>query len=105
MQRTIFGLIAASALVASSAAFAQSTTVTISQPEQTKIKEYVVKEKMKPVMIKEKVSVGATLPADVELRTAPADWGASVSKYSYVYTDNHVVLVEPSSRKIVQIIH
>jgi hypothetical protein len=104
MQRTIFGLIAASALVASSAAFAQSTTVTISQPEQTKIKEYVVKEKMKPVMIKEKVSVGATLPADVELRTAPADWGASVSKYSYVYTDNHVVLVEPSSRKIVQII-
>lgn len=104
MNRTILGMVAASALLASSAAFAQSTTITISQPERTKIKEYVVKEKAKPVMIKEKVTVGATLPADVELRTAPADWGTSVSKYSYVYTDNHVVLVEPSSRKVVQII-
>jgi hypothetical protein len=104
MNRKILGMAAASALIASSAAFGQSTTITITQPEQTKIKEYVVKEKMKPSMIKEKVTVGATLPADVELRTAPADWGPGVSKYSYVYTDNHVVLVEPSSRKIVQII-
>ena len=104
MNRKILGMVVASALVASSAVFAQSTTVTISQPERTKIKEYVVKEKTKPVMIKEKVTIGATLPADVELRAAPADWGTSVSKYSCVYTDNHVVLVEPSSRKIVQII-
>ncbi len=104
MNRKILGMVVASALVASSAVFAQNTTVTISQPERTKIKEYVVKEKTKPVMIKEKITIGATLPADVELRAAPADWGTSVSKYSYVYTDNHVVLVEPSSRKIVQII-
>lgn len=105
MKHTILGLAAAAALVASSAAFAQtSTQITISQPERTKIKEYVVKEKVKPVTVKEKVTVGATLPADVEVRTAPADWGTSVSKYSYVYTDNHVVLVEPSSRRVVQII-
>jgi hypothetical protein len=105
MKRSILGLVTATALVASSATFAQtSTQITIGQPERTKIKEYVVKEKVKPVTLKEKVTVGATLPADVEIRTAPADWGTSVSKYSYVYTDNHVVLVEPSSRKIVQII-
>lgn len=105
MKTSNLGLIAAAALFASSAAFAQvSAQVTIGQPEQTRIKEYVVKEKVKPTMIKEKVTVGATLPADVELRTAPSDWGASVSKYSYVYTDNHVVLVEPSSRRIVHII-
>jgi hypothetical protein len=53
MNRTILGMVAASALLASSAAFAQSTTITISQPERTKIKDYVVKEKAKPVMIKE----------------------------------------------------
>lgn len=105
MNRTLLGIVAASALVASSAAFAQvSAQVTIGQPEQTRIKEYVVKEKMKPVTIKEKVIVGATLPADVELNTAPNDWGPSVTKYSYVYTDNHVVLVEPSTRRVVQII-
>lgn len=103
MNRTLLGLVAASALVASSAAFAQ-TTIMIGQPEQTRIKEYVVKEKMKPVTIKEKVTVGAVLPADVELQTAPNDWGPSVTKYRYVYTDNHVVLVEPSSRRVVQII-
>jgi len=105
MNRKLLGLVAASALIASSAAFAQvSAQVTIGQPEQTRIKEYVVKEKMKPVTIKEKVTVGATLPADVELHTAPNDWGPSVTKYSYVYTDNHVVLVEPSTRRVVQII-
>lgn len=103
MNRTLLGLVAASALVASSAAFAQ-TAVMIGQPEQTRIKEYVVKEKMKPVTIKEKVTVGTMLPADVELQTAPNDWGPSVTKYRYVYTDNHVVLVEPSSRRVVQII-
>jgi len=96
MKRSVLGIIAASALVASSAALAQvSAQVTIGQPEQTKIKEYVVKEK---------VTVGATLPADVELHAAPADWGPTVTKYRYVYTDNHVVLVEPSSRRVVQII-
>ncbi|MET8524065.1 MULTISPECIES: DUF1236 domain-containing protein [Bacteria] len=105
MKHTILGMVAASALIASSAAFAQtSTQITIGQPEQTRIKEYVVKENVKPVMVKEKVTVGATLPADVELRAAPTDWGPDVSKYRYVYTDNHVVLVEPSSRRIVHIV-
>lgn len=105
MKRSILGLIAASALVASSAAFAQvSAQINIGQPEQTRIKEYVVKEKVKPTMIKEKVTVGATLPTDVELRAVPSDWGANVSKYRYVYTDNHVVLVEPSSRRVVHIV-
>ncbi|AZO81861.1 MULTISPECIES: DUF1236 domain-containing protein [unclassified Bosea (in: a-proteobacteria)] len=103
MNRSLLGLVAASALVASSAVVAQ-TTVMIGQPEQTRIKEYVVKEKMKPVTIKENVTVGATLPSDVELHTAPNDWGPSVTKYRYVYTDNHVVLVEPSTRRVVQII-
>jgi hypothetical protein len=53
---------------------------------------------------KERVTVGATLPADVELAPVPQTWGPSVSKYRYVYSDNHVMLVEPSSRKIVQVI-
>jgi hypothetical protein len=64
----------------------------------------VVKEKVRPVTVKERVSVGATIPADVELVAVPENWGPSVSRYRYVYSDNHVVLVEPSSRRIVQII-
>jgi hypothetical protein len=63
-----------------------------------------VQQKVKPAMIKDRVTVGATLPADVELIAVPNDWGSDVAKYRYVYTDNHVVLVEPSSRRVVQVI-
>jgi hypothetical protein len=103
MKKVILGSVMAAALVAGSAAFAQ-VSVTIGQPEETRIKEYVVKEKVKPTMIKEKVTVGATLPADVELAPVPSEWGPSVSKYRYVYTNNNVVLVEPSSRRVIHII-
>src|SRR5215203_2839064 len=85
-------------------AWAQAVSVEIAPEQRTRIKEYVVKEKVRPVTVKERVTVGATLPADVELVTVPETWGPSVSKYRYVYSDNHVVLVEPSSRRVVQII-
>ena len=81
-----------------------STTVTIAPEQRTKIKQYVLQQKVKPATIKERVTVGATLPADVELLAVPSDWGSDVTKYRYVYTDNHVVLVEPSNRRVVQVI-
>jgi hypothetical protein len=113
MKRTLLAGIAVLAL--SAPAFAQTTiqtspapavsgSVTIAPEQRTKIKAFVTEKKPKAVMIKEKVAVGATLPADVELVAVPNDWGPSLSKYRYVYSDNHVVLVEPSSRKVVQII-
>src|SRR5207249_2225246 len=99
----------------SGVAFAQSTTVTTTAPaagatvmiapeQRTKIKEYVVQQKVKPIVVKERVAVGATLPTDVELMAVPNDWGPDVARYRYVYSDNQVVLVEPSSRRVVQII-
>jgi Protein of unknown function (DUF1236) len=48
--------------------------------------------------------VGATLPADVELRTVPGTWGPRLTKYRYVYSGDHVYLVEPSDRRVIQII-
>jgi hypothetical protein len=81
-----------------------SATVTIAPEARTRIKQYVVTQKVKPVTVKEKVVVGTTLPSDVELMAAPADWGPEVSHYRYVYSDDHVVLVEPSSRRVIQII-
>ena len=103
MKKVILGSVVAAALMASSAAFAQ-VSITIGQPEQTRIKEYVVKEKVKPFMMKERVAVGATLPSDVELAPVPSDWGPSVSKYRYVYTNDNVVLVDPTSRRVIHII-
>ena len=81
-------------------AFAQSVAVELAPDQRTRIKEHVVKEKVKPVTVKERISVGATLPADVELRTVPSDWGLSVSKYRYIYSDNNVYFVDPTSRRV-----
>ena len=64
-------------------------------------KEYVVKERVAPVTIRERVAVGATIPAGVELRAVPDTWGPSVSRYRYVYHDDNVVLVDPSSRRVI----
>src|SRR3954469_5943817 len=94
-------MILATAALISSGALAQTATVDIAPEQRTKIKQYVTTQKVAPVTLKEKVTVGATLPSDVRLQSVPADWGPSVTKYQYVYTDNHVVLVEPSTRKVV----
>jgi hypothetical protein len=113
MKRIV--LASAAVLVLAGPAFAQSTTITtgsapaaqtitIAPEQRTKIKTYVTEKKVKPIAVKEKVTVGATLPSDVELLAVPADWGPQLTTYRYVYTDNHIALVEPSSRRVVQII-
>jgi hypothetical protein len=98
------------AMIAGTQAFAQTVgvgpaeTVVIEPEQRTVIRDYVVKERVAPVTVKEKVSVGARLPADVELRAVPPTWGPKLTKYRYFYSDNQVYLVEPSNRTIVQII-
>jgi hypothetical protein len=97
-------MILATAALLSSGALAQTATVEFAPEQRTKIKQYVTTQKVAPVTFKEKVTVGGTLPADVRLSPVPADWGPSVSKYQYVYSDNHVYFVEPSTRKVITIV-
>ena len=97
-------MILATAALLSTAAYAQTAVVQIAPEQRTKIKEYVVQKKMAPITMTDKVVVGATIPQNVELVAVPSDWGPTFTNYRYVYTDNHVVLVEPSSRKVIQII-
>ena len=104
MKRQVLIGATALALVLGGQAFAQSVTVELAPDQRTRIKEYVVKEKVKPVTIKEQVTVGTALPPGVEFLPVPTAWGPTLTKYHYVYHNNHVVLVEPASRKVVQII-
>jgi hypothetical protein len=46
-------------------ALAQQIAVEVAPDTRTTIKEYVVKEKIRPVTVKERVTVGATLPTEV----------------------------------------
>lgn len=104
MKRTMLAGAAALAVLFAGQALAQSVEVEIAPEQRTRIKEYVVKERVAPLRVKERIAVGAVLPADVELRTVPSDWGPWGARYRYVYSDDHVVLVEPSSRRVVRIV-
>lgn len=104
-------LATATCLLLAGPASAQSTTVTtttgvveIAPQQRTHIREYVTERKIRPVTVKESVTVGAVLPANIELVAVPDDWGPELRRYRYVYTNDHVVLVEPSSRKVVKIV-
>jgi hypothetical protein len=56
------------------------------------------------VTVRERIRVGTRLPANVELRAVPAEWGPSVSRYRYVYSDDHVYFVDPGSREVVHVL-
>jgi hypothetical protein len=104
MTRGLIAAVAALGIFAGGQALAQSVTVEISPEQRTKIKEYVVEEKVSPVTVRERIVVGATLPTEVELRPVPQAWGPGIAKYRYVYAGDNVVLVDPSSRRVVEII-
>lgn len=85
--------------VTGSVALAQ--TVVIEPEQRTRIKEYVVKQKVPRVTVRERYSVGTTVPADVELREVPEAWGPSVRRYRYYHTDAGVHFVDPESRRVI----
>jgi len=101
MRRYIFAGATAAALLFSSSAMAQSVSVEINPEQRTRIKEYVVKEKVPRVTVKERYRVGATVPADVELRVVPETWGPSVRSYRYYHTDSGIHFVDPASRRVI----
>ena len=110
MKRAFIAAAAATAIFAGGQALAQTVgvapadAVVIAPEQRLVIKQYVVQERVNPVILQERVSVGSVLPADVELRSAPTAWGPAVSPYRYVYSNDNVLLVEPGSRRIIQII-
>ena len=109
MKRTLMaaGLMAC---LAGAQAFGQTVgvgpagTIVVAPEQRTVIKEYIVRERIAPVRVQERIAVGTRIPADVELRTVPSTWGPNFGKYRYVYSDDRVFLVEPSNRTVVQVI-
>ena len=101
MKRFLLAGATAMAVVLSSQAFAQGVTLEFAPEQRTRIKEYVVKEKVPRATVRERIVVGGTVPADVELRDVPADWGPSVSKYRYYHSDRGVHFVDPANRHVI----
>ena len=108
---------AALGLFAAAPASAQtSTTVTTTAPSATGAitiapeKRTIIKQRLttaRPVQLKERVSVGMTVPSDVELVEVPETVVTevpAVRSYRYFRYGDDVVLVDPSSRRVVQVI-
>jgi len=76
---------------------------TLAGADETRFKEYVVREHRPSVRVKENVVVGETLPSAVEYYEVPASAGVKTS-YRYSVVNDRTVLVDPHTRKIVQVI-
>jgi len=95
---------AASAQTTITTGAAPSATVVIEPQYREHIHRYIVEHPVRPIETRERIVVGATVPEDVELQAVPTEWGPTVTRYRYVYANDHVVLVEPSTRRVVQIV-
>ncbi|MET0529894.1 MAG: DUF1236 domain-containing protein [Microvirga sp.] len=75
----------------------------IADQQRTEFRQYVTTQKVPSYAYREEVRVGAVLPeSGVTYYEVPADY--KVKGYRYTVVNDTPVLVEPSSRKIVQII-
>ena len=75
----------------------------IADQQQPEFRQYVTTQKVPSYTYKEEVRVGAVLPeSGVTLHEVPAEY--KVKGYRYTVVNNTPVLVEPGSRKIVQVI-
>lgn len=114
MKRVLVAAFAATALFAGAASAQTSTTTTVQSTEttgaitiapekRTVLKQYVTREAVKPVEVKEKVTVGWTVPQTVELREVPSTLVTEVPAvrgYSYFVHDGSMVLVDPKTRQV-----
>lgn len=65
--------------------------------------DYVVKEKRPSIVYQDSVAVGAVLPEeDVQYYDVPPEYG--VTKHRYTILNNHVVLVDPRTRTVVEVV-
>jgi hypothetical protein len=70
-----------------------------------RFRSYVVEQRVPSYTYEEPVAVGAVLPREgVVYREVPREYGDAASGYRYTVVNNRVVLVEPQTRRIVQVI-
>jgi hypothetical protein len=113
MRNRILALAALAAAVGSPVAVQAQTTVgrapvvvdggpTIAAEQRPAFREYVVEQRVPPFHIPDRVVVGATLPeSGITYYDVPQRFGATT--YRYTVVNGETVLVEPRSRRIVEV--
>src|SRR5580704_6692509 len=87
-----------------------SGTLALTAQQRAEIYQTVAKEKDKvrtPPPVNLRASIGAQLPASIELYMLPDDVGTAVPAtklYRYTIVQNQVVIVDPTTMKVVDLI-
>ncbi|MBV9570290.1 MAG: DUF1236 domain-containing protein [Alphaproteobacteria bacterium] len=105
MHRSCLSLVPV--LLLAGAAQAQETKLTIEPAHGKLVREYVVTEHVKPVVVTVPLEIGATIPDGVQLAPVPLGMVSKVPEvrnYEYFVAGGKVVFVEPYTRKILQIV-
>ena len=71
--------------------------------ESARVRQYVVREKRPSVQVTESITVGEELPSTVEVYAVPEDVGVR-TEHRYTVVNDRTVLVDPKTRRIVQVI-
>jgi hypothetical protein len=103
MKHALLAGTAALIVLATSAVFAQ-TTIIIKPDQRARIHDYVVQQHMAPAPLPDRVVVGGILPPSVELAPVPDVWGPNLTRYRYVYWNDRVVLVDPATREVIDVV-
>ena len=75
----------------------------LAEQQQPQFRQYVVQHGVPSYRYQDEVRVGAVLPSSgVQYYEVPAEYG--VRDYRYTVVNDRVVLVEPRTRRIVQIV-
>ena len=102
----IFASFVAAALgtqgVAQTGGAAPSQSIVIDDQDRNLIMQYISKERIEPTTLEEMPAVGAPLPLNVELKPVPPVWGAGLTKYSYIYSNGRVYIIDPSNYTVVK---
>jgi hypothetical protein len=72
--------------------------------QRTQFQTYIQRERIPETRMPSNfdVRVGVIVPPTVELRTFPS--AVNVNTYRYVATDDYILVIEPSSRRVVEVI-
>lgn len=103
MKTYLYGVAIALPMLAG-AGLASAQTVIVSPEQETVIREYVIQHQAPTVQIPAdtQLSIGTTLPADVELQVMEVP--EMQQQYRYVVVEGRTYLVQPDTREIVHII-
>ncbi len=108
---TALGLLVGMSAVSAQSTMSRETTttttttrgpVTLAPDVRTRVRQYVVQHRQPSVTIQDRVVVGTVLPPNAQF--FPFEGVEGVSAYRYAYINDAPVLVDPGSRRIVEII-